>query len=156
MGWEKQFSPKNQVRHEPYPSRAEPYPSETCLTFGQIFFKTLPYTDMQKGKTFTPVATLIPKNLHQKCAIHNKVSATKTYGELQIEKYSSCLLSLCVCRNRKKARAKRKNKLSDVSYEVLRKYGAKKRQELSKETGYPTDGLSKHLLYIQYPALLEA
>ena len=39
-----------------------------------------------------------------------------------------------------------KNELSDLGYEVLRKYGAKKRHELSKETGYPTDGLSKHLL----------
>ena len=31
---------------------------------------------------------------------------------------------------------------------AMRKYGAEKRHELSKETGYPTDGLSKHLLYL--------
>ena len=35
--------------------------------------------------------------------------------------YSSCLLSSCVCRNQQKARAKQKNELSDVGYEVLRK-----------------------------------
>ena len=42
----------------------------------------------------------------------------------------------------------KKHELSDVGYDVLREYGAKKRHKLSKETSYPTDELSKHLYWL--------
>ena len=59
-------------------------------------------------------------------SLRHCLSAVQCQGVMAAE-YSSCLLSSCVCRNRQKARFKRKNELGDVGYEVLRKYGAKTR-----------------------------